>query len=237
MLENEEIMDRAAYGYMEIKQEADKDNAKSAVIETLQNVKSSFYKLDDIIEEIDNKHRHYIRNAVMRARFLLSTGNNLEGKISRILDDLSNEINKNDENINEILFPDPDIFNLFPQSFISPESLKTLPVRRDYTDISSLGSGEVLSEELRETYKEALREKNRRRFSRKNINQFVVDIMGEREKIAVTDIPVESRRDLIRIIYISIYSGNRANNYRIERSDRQVKLGGFTLPYFDILRS
>ena len=237
MLENDEIMDRAAYGYMEIKQEADKDNAKSAVIETLQNVKSSFYKLDDIIEEIDNKHRHYIRNAVMRARFLLSTGNNLEGKISRILDDLSNEINKNDENINEILFPDPDIFNLFPQSFISPESLKTLPVRRDYTDISSLGSGEVLSEELRETYKEALREKNRRRFSRKNINQFVVDIMGEREKIAVTDIPVESRRDLIRIIYISIYSGNRANNYRIERTDRQVKLGGFTLPYFDILRS
>lgn len=46
---------------------------------------SSFYRLDDIIEEIDRKHARYMRNAVMRAKFLLATGNNLEGKLSKIL--------------------------------------------------------------------------------------------------------------------------------------------------------
>ena len=172
MLENPEIMERAANGYMEIRQETDKESAFTAVEDILINVKSSFYRLDEIIEEIDNKHRRYIKNAVMRARFLLSTGNNMEGKLARILNDISNEINKNDESINEVLFAGTGLFNLFPQNFMSPESLKTIPVRRDYSDIDSLESGEVMSEEQRALYKEALRQKNRRRFSRKNINQY-----------------------------------------------------------------
>jgi len=237
ILESSEIMGRAVAGYMEIRQEPDDEAAYEAVVNTLVDVKTSFYRLDDIIEEIDSKHRRYVKNAVMRARFLLSTGNNLEGKLSKILNSLAGEINGSDENINEVLFPETGLFNLFPQNFISPESLKTMPVRRNYTDIESLRANEVLSAEQREIYKEALRQKNRRRFSRKNINQYVLDILGDREKIAVTDVPAENKRDLIRIIYISIYSGNRANNYRIERSGRQVQMGNFVLPYFDIIKT
>ena len=237
ILDDKDIMERATSGYMEIRQESNHEKAYDSVHQTLIDVKSSFYRLDEIIEEIDNKHRRYIKNAVMRARFLLSTGNNLEGKLARILNDIANEINKNEENINEILFSGTDIFSLFPQNFISPESLKTMPVRREYSDIESIVSGEILSEEERAVYKEALRQKNRRRFSRKNINEYVVSILGDRDKMPVTDIPVKCRRDLIRIIYISIYSGNRSNNYRVERSDRHIKIGDFFLPYFDIIRT
>ena len=52
----------------------------------------------------------------------------------------------------------------------------------------------------------------------------------------VTEVPVESARDFIRIIYISIYAGNRSNNYTIKRSDRRVEIKGFSLPYFDIIK-
>ena len=237
MLESAEIMDRAAKGCMEIRQISDEETAYEEVVGTLVDVKNAFYRLDDIIEEIDSKHHRYIKNAVMRARFLLSTGNNLEGKLSKILNSLANEINKNDESMNDTIFAGMDIFDLFPQRFISPESLKTMPVHRDYSDIENLREGGGLSAEQREVYKEALRQKNRRRFSRKNINKYVMDILGDREKMAVTDVPAETKRDLIRIIYISIYSGNRANNYRVERSGEQVHLGNFTLPYFDIIKT
>ena len=98
-------------------------------------------------------------------------------------------------------------------------------------------SGETrMSEEERRLYKEALRMKNRSRFSRKNINEYVTGLLGERRQIPVTEVPVTERRDLIRIIYISIYAGNRSNNYTIERSKERVQIGGFSLPYFDILK-
>lgn len=139
--------------------------------------------------------------------------------------------------LNEGNPPDMEaLFSLYPQSFISPESLQTIPVTKKLGTISKFSDDAGLSEEERQLYKEALRMKNRSRFSRKNVNEYVVNLLDGRDVLPVTEVPVASRRDLIRIIYISIYAGNRSNNYTIKRSGRQVEMQGYSLPYFDILR-
>lgn len=230
MMESPEIMERAVAGYMEVEETEDPDQAYDQVIGILIDIKSSFYRLDDIIEEIDRKHARYMRSAVMRARFLLATGNNLEGKLSKILDMYVRELN--DE-----IQPDLEaLFSLYPQSYVSPESLQTIPVTKKLGTVSKFSDDAGMSEEERQLYKEALRMNNRSRFSRKNINDYVVNLLDGRDELPVTEVPVASRRDLIRIIYISIYAGNRSNNYTIKRSGRQVEMQGYSLPYFDILR-
>ena len=78
--------------------------------------------------------------------------------------------------------------------------------------------------------------KNRTRFSRRNINEYVVSLLEGKEKMSVEEIPIESKRDLIRIIYISIYAGNRANNYEIKRTNKRVKRLGYEFPLFDIIK-
>lgn len=245
MMESADVMDRAVAGYMEVEEAGDPDQAYDQVVSMLIDIKSSFYRLDDIIEEIDRKHARYMRSAVMRARFLLATGNNLEGKLSKILDmyvrqlneempidekrQLNEEIQKDEDNIQ-------DLFSLYPQNYISPESLQTIPVTKKLGTISKFSDDTGMSEEDRLLYKEALRMKNRSRFSRKNINEYVVNLLNGRDAMPVTEVPVESRRDLIRIIYISIYAGNHSNNYTIKRSGKQVEMKGYSLPYFDIVK-
>lgn len=230
MMENTDIMERAVAGYMEVEEIDDSEQAYDEVISMLIDIKSSFYRLDDIIEEIDRKHARYMRSAVMRARFLLATGNNLEGKLSKILDLYVQRLNGDGEDNYD------ELFSLYPQNYISPESLQTIPVIKKIETISEFSDGQGMSEADRLLYKEALRMKNRSRFSRKNINEYVTGILGARASMPVTDVPVESVRDLIRIIYISIYAGNRANNYTIRRSGKQVEMKGYSLPYFDILK-
>lgn len=78
--------------------------------------------------------------------------------------------------------------------------------------------------------------KNRNRFSRKNINAYVMTLLKDRSRMPVNGVPVESRRDLLRIIYISIYAGNRSNNYTIQRTGERTEIAGFSLPYFEIIR-
>lgn len=233
MMESADVMDRAVAGYMEVEEAGDPDQAYDQVVSMLIDIKSSFYRLDDIIEEIDRKHARYMRSAVMRARFLLATGNNLEGKLSKILDmyvrQLNEEIQQDEDNILEL-------FSLYPQNYISPESLQTIPVTKKLGTISKFSDDTGMSEEDRLLYKEALRMKNRSRFSRKNINEYVVNLLNGRDAMPVTEVPVESRRDLIRIIYISIYAGNHSNNYTIKRSGKQVEMKGYSLPYFDIVK-
>ena len=125
MMESADIMERATAGYMEVEEVADQDQAYDEVLSMLIDIKSSFYRLDDIIEEIDKKHARYMRSAVMRARFLLATGNNLEGKLSRIMDLYVQQLNGGEEtNLGEL-------FSLYPQNYISPESLQTIPVVRN----------------------------------------------------------------------------------------------------------
>lgn len=230
IMESTEIMERAIAGYMEVEETEDQEKAYDEVISMLIDIKSSFYRLDDIIDEIDRKHARYMRSAVMRARFLLATGNNLEGKLSRIIDFYVQQMNSGEEESFE------GLFSLYPQNYISPESIQTIPVTKKMDAISRFSNQAQLSEADRLLYKEALRRKNRSRFSRKNINEYVINLLGGRDKMPVTEVPVESVRDLIRIIYISIYSGNRSNNYEISRSRKQVEIQGYSLPYFDIVK-
>ena len=230
IMESTEIMERAIAGYMEVEETEHQDKAYYEVISMLIDIKSSFYRLDDIIDEIDRKHARYMRSAVMRARFLLATGNNLEGKLSRIIDFYVQQMNSGEEESFE------GLFSLYPQNYISPESIQTIPVTKKMDAISRFSNQAQLSEADRLLYKEALRRKNRSRFSRKNINEYVINLLGDRDKMPVTEVPVESVRDLIRIIYISIYSGNRSNNYEISRSRKQVEIQGYSLPYFDIVK-
>ena len=230
IMESAEIMDRAVAGYMEVEETEDQEKAYDEVIAMLIDIKSAFYRLDDIIDEIDRKHARYMRSAVMRARFLLATGNNLEGKLSKILDLYVQQMNGVEEESFE------GLFSLYPQDYISPESIQTIPVTKKMDTISGFSNQVQMSEADRLLYKEALKRKNRSRFSRKNINEYVINLLGDRDKMPVTEVPVESVRDLIRIIYISIYSGNRSNHYEICRSGKQVEMQGYSLPYFDIVK-
>lgn len=233
IMESADIMDRAVAGYMEVEETEDADLAYDQVIAMLMDIKSAFYRLDDIIEEIDRKHARYMRGAVMRARFLLATGSNLEGKLSRILDLYVKRINGEEERAEEDY---RELFSLYPQNYLSPESLQTIPVTKKLGTINGFSQGPGMSEEERLLYKEALRARNRSRFSRKNINDYVAGLLGERDLLPVTEVPVECARDLIRIIYISIYAGNRSNNYTIQRSGERVEIKGYSLPYFDIVK-
>lgn len=243
LMENTTIMERAVAGYIEVEQVDDKERAYDNLVSDLLDVKAMFYRLDEIIEDIDLKHNHYMKNAVMRARFKLATGNNMEGKLLRILDLLADEINNGTDNtpedkgdIGEVSKEQSELCSIYTQGYISPESLRAIPVSKKNAVVDSIDDSEVMSEEQRMLYKEALMMKNRTRFSRKNINEYVCKLLEGRERMSVEEIPIESKRDLIRVIYISIYAGNRSNNYSVERSDKRVNKMGYEFPLFEIIK-
>lgn len=238
MMEDAALMERAAEGYMELEQEGNADTAYDKLVMDLLDVKSMFYRLDEMIAEIDRKHTQYMKNAVMRARFKLATGNNTEGKLTRILSWLADNYSEdtNEETTEEVPEEINRLCSLYVQGFVSPESLRTIPVMRGGSFVNAIEEETVVSTEERSLYKEALQMKNRERFSRKNIHEYVMELLEGREQISVEEIPVESKRDLIRIIYISIYAGNLSNRYEIRRAGRQTERLGFSFPVFDIIR-
>lgn len=238
ILSDKVIMERAVLGFQNIEGENDKSEASNKTIEIITNVISYFNSYDDIEKEIERKHSKYLRSAVNRAKLAFLNTNNIEGKLSTILRSLANAF-ENEENYG--IYDDiPDdyckIFNMFPQSFISGESLKTIGVFKRVDDVDEVFISHFSSEEDMKKRREVLKKKNQHRFSRKNINAYVNLLLKEKPEISASDIEITSKRDLIRLIFICFYGRDKKSEFIVVSKDNIINNRGFTFKDFTLKR-
>ena len=238
ILNNEAIMERAVIGYQNIEGENDNAEASDKVIEIITNVIGYFNSYDDIENEIKHKHSKYLKSAVNRARFAFLSTNNIEGIISTILRSLANAFNSEEEY--DIYDDVPDdycrIFNMFPQSFISGESLKTISISKKIVDVEEIFTPQTISGEEILQRRIALKEKNEQRFSKKKINAFLRILLKDREEINASEIEVHTKRDMIRLIFINIYGRDKRSEYIVLPRENIICNNGFTFKDFTLKR-
>ena len=235
-LEDQALFERTVDGYQTVENQRDREVAAEQILQLIHTLLDQFAGYDAIMEEIDRKHSKYIRNAVERARFLLTTSNDMEGKISSVLQLMARELNRTEEGLFEETSEEmAKVFQLFPLGYLTGESLKTVPVTRKMTELAEVSDGAVLSEEEREKRKEAIRTRNQNRFSRKNITDYVMQALKKRPALRALDFPHETSRDIIRLIYICAYSRSSRCPYvaKIQR-DHPIEINGFRFPDFEV---
>lgn len=214
------------------------DEAADFVQDKIADVISHFKSYDELVAQIDHKHSKYIRNAVERAKFLLLSTGNLEGKISTVLQYMAEKFNAvQDGSLMEKADDDLlRIFNIFPQGFIDGESFRIIPLTRKMTTAQELSPSISLSPEEREARRLLVQEKNRNRFSRRNVAEFVDRLLSERGAAWASQIPVAGRRDMLRIIFIKLYGYSPRSNYAVISHDKPVNVNGFRFNDFEIKR-
>ena len=238
ILNDDVIMERVVLGYQNIEGENDHNEAYNKTIEIITSILNYFNSYDDIEKEIERKHSKYLRSAVNRAKLAFLNTNNIEGKLSAILRRLANAFDDEEE---YGLYDDvPDdycrIFNMFPQSFISGESLKPLNISKKIVDVEEIFNTAQLSEEELHKRREELISRSKHRFSRKNINSFVKMLLNERNQINASDIEINSKRDMIRLIFICIYGRDKKSEYIVIPKENIISEKGFSFNDFTLKR-
>ena len=228
MLSEPKILKDLVEGYMEIEQETDSELAKDKIIEMIIDVKSAFENLDKIIEDIDRKNNHYMKNAASRAKFELASGTNQQGKINAILRYLT-EFSDEDESI-----PD-NFFNVYVQKFVSEESIKKIPERKTYDEVASINVAETLTTEERAIKKQLLLDKQMARIYRKKIETFVLKYLGEKDFIFASDIPIKDRKDFENLIYIRLFA-MESYIYKVKRTEQRIRTEKCEFNDFEIIR-
>lgn len=234
---DENIHKKAVAGYIEIKSTPDArlvaDEAADLLASEVQEIRHNFDRLDDIVHEIDEKNRIYMRTALNRARFSLSVGNNVEGKIDCILGEFAKV---DDLDLKSVLLVN-DIFAAFPQRFLSDESLRTVTQYKKLGNISTIQKVNIVSEEIKQTRIATIKKKQQEQITPKKINLYVLKLLGEKDRISVKDIPVENVKDFFKIIYIVVYGSHYHSSYKIERKEERILLAKrFWVKSFDIVK-
>lgn len=238
ILNDRALMEKAVIGYQNIEGENDKDEAAGKLTEMITSVIDNFRSYDEIEKEINSKHAKYIRNAANRARLAFINSNDLEGKLSAVIRSLAAAFDAEEE---YSLYDDvPDdycrIFNMFPQGFISGESLKTLAISKKMNDVDEVFSAPIVSDEEMRERRELLKKKNEHRFSRKNINAYVNSLLDSKTEISASEIEVNSKRDMIRLIFICLYGRDKSSGFMVIPKENTISNKGFTFKDFTLKR-
>lgn len=232
------LFERLVWDYQAIESVVDIDEAKDQTRKILNDIVDYFNSYDDIVNEIAKKHTRYLDSTVKRARFLLMNTNNMEGKISTILRYMAEELNRDEESHLDEDAPEDicKLFNIFTQGFISNESIKTIPLSRKIESVEEIFKPLQLSEEERKQIYMAAYEKNKNRFSKKNINSYVGTLLKDVDKVKASSISIESKRDMIRVIFISLYGQSSRSAYTIIPCNELIDKQGFRYYDFEIRR-
>lgn len=89
------------------------------------------------------------------------------------------------------------LFSIFPQSFIDEKSLYTSTEGKQAFVPQSIEKG-VVSKEERERRIQELKEKNRNRMSKENIDKYVLQVLGDRKTMSSAMLPLKEMNDFKR---------------------------------------
>lgn len=123
---------------------------------------------------------------------------------------------------------------MFPQNFISGESLKTIGISKKLGNVDEIFTSRIISEEDMQKRRAALKNKTKHRFSRKNINAFVQMLLKDKTEINASEIEVSSKRDMIRLIFICIYGRDKKSEFIVMPKEKIIHEKGFTFKDFTL---
>lgn len=236
--DNRSLMSLAVKEYKEL-EECDSDiEAETAISEIISDVSNALeYTYSEIEHEITVKNDRYVQTAVARAKFKLTNGNDITGKLSAILKTIADEINENDEPLNDYISDDVEkLFELLPQSVIDDDSLAPVVISRNTVPPEEISVTDSGSEEERAEIRRKIKEKQADKFSRKNIGKYVSTLLSDKKSVLASEIPIHSRRDMLRIIYIGLYGRYGKSDYTVSALDNEVAVNGCKFRDFKIER-
>ncbi|MBR1919154.1 MAG: hypothetical protein IJ831_05970 [Spirochaetales bacterium] len=195
------------------------------VEETLDEVISRSEEVDDFIRIIDNKNTKFHTSAVARLNFLMNSRQDIEGLVIKAMRAL------------RLSDPESEFENIIPIFYsdnLDDRSLFTRSFNRDRRTSVTLDEGVSASkEEIEEAFSSIQAEDQ---FSGENINAYVDQLLGHRDRISSKEIETSSIEDLIRLMAIQVYCSYSGMCYEVEFSDDIYLACGYLTKSFEIIR-
>lgn len=206
--------------------EINQEEAREQVLSMLHEVIEAFRRMDDILDEINKKNTRYQRSAINRARFLLSSSEDIRGQLKDILTFLNERVTEKKLDYNAVyeLEEMDRLIRLFSWEYLDTDSLYS-PVEGKKEFVPKMMEIPVPDETLREEKRLLVRARLERILSPQKIGEYVEDMLGEKQQMLASEFPLESGDTFIRLIYIRLYGQRKNMNYELELKEPMTKAG------------
>jgi hypothetical protein len=207
-----EIMHQAKIMVTE-KQTENPVQGENQIYDWLGFIESSFLQMDEILEEIDRRNAQYARAAVERLRFQLQQGKGMEQKLAVILSYLARKVQvlgEKGETPAEVI----NSIGLFPQRVVDENSAK-LPPRKSSPHTPRVQETREVDPGTREKKLAKFRRRVKEEITVQQINDYVGEMMDEGRSLPLAELPLQTREQWVKLIYIILYSNSKRAEYTL----------------------
>ncbi len=216
--------------------EITEEEAKEQVLYMLHDVIDAFRRIDDILGEIDKKNSRYQRAAINRARFLLSSSEDVRGQLKDILMFLNENITEKKLDYNAIyeLEEMDQLIRIFSWDYLDINSLYA-PTEGKKEFVPKMVEVAEADKALRKEKRQIMMERMEKVLSAGKIDSYVKEVLGERSEMKASELPLSEGDTFIRMIYIRLYGQRKNMGYELKLLEKQEK-DGFRFRDFVIRR-
>lgn len=212
------------------------EEAHEQVLTMLHDVIEAFRQMDQILDEINKKNTRYQRAAINRARFLLTSSEDIRGQLKNILMAMNEYVQDNGQDYNAVyeLEEMDKLIRLYSWEYLDMDSLYE-PVEGKKEFVPQELSRNEADEKARLEKRRQMEEKLERILSPEKINRYVKEQMHGRPQMLASAFPLEGE-GFIRLIYIRLYGQRKNMGYRIDtEADKIVQKDGYRFRDFVVI--
>lgn len=219
------FLNAAAKEIAELK-ELSEEEAGELVLELLHEVIDAFRRMDEILNEINKKNARYQRAAINRARFLLSSSEDIRRQLKDILTFMNERIQEEKLDYQSIykLEELDRLIKIFSWDYLDMDSLYA-PVEGKKEFVPQEIPVIIPDEKSRQEKRKKMQEKLERILTPEKISSYVKEQLGGRRQMLASELPVADDDTFIRMIYIRLYGQRKNMDYRLEMKEMVEKEG------------
>ncbi|MBP2019090.1 hypothetical protein J2Z79_002507 [Symbiobacterium terraclitae] len=198
--------------------------AEEAIRAQLAFIRNSYEQMDDLLDEIDRRNAQYAKASFEYVRYLLSEGEDTEGRLVNLLQHLGAQLNAG-----TVAADDPcGLDGLFALGAV--QTLEATSLFTPRTQRRTHKPQPLVAPALDAAEREAARKRARQRLSAaityRRIDEYVQARLGDRREMRAADLGVETVDDFVRLIYIAAYGRSRRVGYRVDLTGERITGGG-----------
>ena len=215
-------------------QEISVEEAEERVYHYIRQIIDAFQNMDDILMEINQKNTQYQRAAINRAKFLLTGSEDVRGQLKELLIGINERMNEESMEMNGIYRIDflDELVRIYSTSVLDEKSFYSPIEGRKEFQPSQIDDG-VVDLELRQEKLQRMMEKMQRVLNPEKINNYIKKHMGENRQIYASKLPMETKEDFVKVIYVRLYGQRKNMQYTIDIQD-EIEINGYRFKDFKI---
>lgn len=198
-----------------------KEEARTDIISKLFEIQDIYTNINKQVATVDRKNTEYVRATNRKIGYLLTSDQELKGKLIRILKNAKNE---------KILEKMQESSNTIKQKYIDKDSIFLRSSKSDKKQGVPLSVEEVqidVKEQLQE-----FMEKVGKSYTSEKVKDYMKKLMNNRKVITTNDISISSDEDFILLMLGTM--SEEKSFYKIEYSNKYVKMGRYKIPEMTI---